>query len=472
MKKVSSISFFLIFLLSLSSCSEDVGYNRAPLIDQVSKTPIEGGYMIRVQAHDLDGDQVSYSFSTNSENITISQQEEEATITGSFQPWTNIKVIGSDQHGGESSSSFLLNRTNTSPLVVALTSEVRPVAVGQVFTIKALASDAERDALQYVFRSNESGIHISPSTINSGVPQAEVTVNATISDSVEFTVEVTDVHGGKGTMNMYLPVFGTPEVVDEIDVITPYAMTFDASNNILIGNRYNRVFVFDLETYSPSPSFVLSNIGSAVNAGVRSLYIDTTTSSHLLYYGVQTKTETYLATQEGASESVWLPNAFAHYITKFTNDRVLIANENDQSIECYNLSGQRQFVWNGPQNMNESFSHIRQIFPDFVHQHLYVADRENNKIRVLDFNGNQIRTIGTNLDIPHGVAYDAEYDVVYVSDTGGNRVLTYRSDGSFMAEVELPDGFVGEPRYILIDKNHKVYIPFFRKNKVLVFEWR
>ena len=89
---------------------------------------------------------------------------------------------------------------------------------------------------------------------------------------------------------------------------------------------------------------------------------------------------------------------------------------------------------------------------------LYVADTYNNRIQVLDNNGNFIRTFGQmgsdpgQFLNPSGIVVDSSTGNIYVADTGNARIQIFNSNGQFLSQFKT--GIIPmEPYFSYIDKS-------------------
>ncbi|MFC5405799.1 PknD [Cohnella soli] len=100
------------------------------------------------------------------------------------------------------------------------------------------------------------------------------------------------------------------------------------------------------------------------------------------------------------------------------------------------------------------------------HDHMYIADTDNNRIVHLDSQGRVQRIITvpeSPLDHPQGVFVDDHGDL-YIADTGNKRVLRLDKDGRIVHEYTRPqsrfiaESFVYEPTKVSVDKRGFVYV--------------
>lgn len=104
-----------------------------------------------------------------------------------------------------------------------------------------------------------------------------------------------------------------------------------------------------------------------------------------------------------------------------------------------------------------SIGNPRQIAYDNVNDLVYVIIRntyrfgsqtEAGEVNVFNSKGSLIRSWGRGLfGIPHGLAFDATSDIVYVGNTGGDKVQAFTAKGQFLAYHDYPD-----PRYMFLYK--------------------
>ena len=105
---------------------------------------------------------------------------------------------------------------------------------------------------------------------------------------------------------------------------------------------------------------------------------------------------------------------------------------------------------------------------------LYVADTKNNRVQVLDGNGQFVREFGTKgpgdgqFNELCGLGVDAQGDV-WVADTWNQRIVHLTSDGKFVANVvDSEHGFFG-PRAVVISKD-RVYVADTGNKRIVRFD--
>lgn len=72
--------------------------------------------------------------------------------------------------------------------------------------------------------------------------------------------------------------------------------------------------------------------------------------------------------------------------------------------------------------IGNNFNKPSSVAVDSQHGYIYVADTENNAVKRMDLNGNNIITISNSFDKPEGLCLDATNTKLYVADTGNNVV--------------------------------------------------
>jgi hypothetical protein len=111
------------------------------------------------------------------------------------------------------------------------------------------------------------------------------------------------------------------------------------------------------------------------------------------------------------------------------------------------------------------FNDPQDLFLDPATSNLLIADTGNNRVVVLDAQGNFLREIGgeaAGLKGPEGVFVDPE-GKIWVADRGNGRVAVFDSDGAFVQQLTKPEssyleGMDFSPSKILVDKRSFVYV--------------
>ena len=120
------------------------------------------------------------------------------------------------------------------------------------------------------------------------------------------------------------------------------------------------------------------------------------------------------------------------YIGDFSNDRILVINEEGEMIDTIGgVTGTEPGEFQGPAGIR------------YLDGKLYVADQFNNRVQVIDLEGNPLLVFGTvgsepgQFLQPIGIEVD-EQENIYVSDSINSRVQVFDKDGNLL-------GIFGEP---------------------------
>ena len=161
---------------------------------------------------------------------------------------------------------------------------------------------------------------------------------------------------------------------------------------------------------------------------------------------------------------LFLPNG-QYLVSDNANRGVMRFNANNTFDKRFGKVGQKK----KPGELNRT----RQLAYDSINKHVYVTDRDNNRIQIFDLQGRYIRGLGdTNsngghLKHPHGIALDLKNKRVYVSDTFNNRIVVYSLSGRYKSEYKE----FKEPRWMAVDQSTgKLYVASHSEDEVGVFE--
>lgn len=178
----------------------------------------------------------------------------------------------------------------------------------------------------------------------------------------------------------------------------------------------------------------------------------------------------FSVTPAGASQKL-SPHGFAFrapgelLISDTANHLIFHCNESLAGISIIKPAGTGQTGLNCP----------RQLAYHPAENRIYVADKFNARIVVMDMNGNVVRKWGKEgtqtgeFKIPHGLILDTSRNLVYVGDTGNNRVQVFDTQGNFKDQWQAAD--FREPRYMTIDAQGRVYVTSYLDRKVAVLEY-
>ena len=122
-------------------------------------------------------------------------------------------------------------------------------------------------------------------------------------------------------------------------------------------------------------------------------------------------------------------------------------------------------VFSGEKLPSGTFLNPKDIFLDTTTDRLLVADTGNNRVVVLDSQGNYVSEIGgeaAGLNAPEGVFVDQKGDI-WVADTGNQRIAVFSPDGVFKQEHKKPDSSYLDdieftPSKLVVDQRGFIYI--------------
>ncbi len=480
MKKIF-ISIFLLFLCI--GCDEEaVDGNRPPVINRIDIShSLQAGmnrYVVDTDATDPDGDNVTYSFETNS-NVAILASTSTALInitqfTGT-PPNIIIKVIADDDKGGIATREFNLITGNKAPVILFYEADKYKLSRGETTKLHALVGDDDGsgDAYSTTFRISSpisSGV-LNISTNNQSLPRASYTGSQTSSENAAIELEAIDTDNNLKASSVLVLEVGTGLVhVDSWDT-TPagaYALDFNSADNLFVTGISNEV----LQLNDSGNIVDTWNVTTLSNVNLRALAVDKRSASGLVFLGSSNGNHDMLAyTQNGnASSSNNITfTGVVHYILHQSDGSMLVSDNASSSYKVVKIvNGQIAQTY----GLGE-LSQPRQISVDPNTGNLYIADRGNNRVRVYASNGNFIRNLfGNNgsFDIPHGVLADRVHDAVFVSDTDNSRIQEFAFDGSFRENYQFNG--VTQPRYTILGPDNRIYITSVPDKKVHIFEYR
>ncbi|GAB4236237.1 MAG: hypothetical protein OHK0028_13120 [Deltaproteobacteria bacterium] len=112
-------------------------------------------------------------------------------------------------------------------------------------------------------------------------------------------------------------------------------------------------------------------------------------------------------------------------------------------------------------------------------ENIYVVDRGNNRIEVLDRRGRFVREWGGRgfgkgfFDNPNAIAIDRAAGVLYVVDTGNHRVQKFDLKGKFLlsfGRLGSSDGDFNKPMDLVADRNGNLYVADTGNNRIQKFD--
>lgn len=477
LRTIIFLTLTLTIILFFSACKKDVGFNRPPIIDKVTLENRPGGTILaQVDASDPDGDPITYTYSHPSKRVILEADEDEVLIKNLPELGAgSLLITVKDDRGGVSTKTIALKAGNQPPAIAVFGSDKRFAVIGEPIKLTVLATDLEKDSLTYSFVTQSADVAFSePKEKSGGFVESIMTINAFTSDSVEVIARVTDNMGGEATTNLFVST-KTLQVVESIPVNGAYAMALNKDGDLFVTSSATTINKIDKETGNKT-SF---NVNLSQGESIRAMAIDTTRTNGMIYLGIYGSGRTRKCNQDGSFLSDWLTRqAQIHYIAHYKGQTFLTADDSRHNLAEYNyLNGSLVNDW-GANPGGQSLINIRQIYPALDRDEIFIADRNNHSIKVFDTHANFLRSWNGSesggpgqFNIPHGVAYDKKYNIVYVSDTGNNRILLYRPNGTYLGKVDTPSN-VTQPRYIVIDKEHSVYVAYTFEGQVLKLVWQ
>jgi len=108
------------------------------------------------------------------------------------------------------------------------------------------------------------------------------------------------------------------------------------------------------------------------------------------------------------------------------------------------------------------FADPQDLFLDPASGNFFVADTGNDRVVVLDAEGDLLLEVTEGLKSPQGVFVDAEGDI-WVADSGNGRVARFAADGTFKAEYTKPESrYLADrefaPSKIVVDRRGFIYL--------------
>lgn len=269
----------------------------------------------------------------------------------------------------------------------------------------------------------------------------------------------------------FVPTFiKTPHLIKQtyFSVNNAYALTLSDSKELYVSDFNNNVYILNLSGkqlrhFTVKDTYIR---GIRSKPGTKEMYIAKWGNEQIQVFNTQgKKLRSFKSTDQ----------AMAHGFVFFPNGEYLVSDNHKEGAVLFNANDTQKsrFIKSG--NKPGELSRPRQLAYDSINKHIYVTDRDNNRIQIFDRQGKYIRGLGdstTNggkFNKPHGIALDLKNKRVYVGDTYNHRIVVYSLDGRYMAEYKDPS--FKEPRWIAVDESTgKVYVASFKANQVGVFD--
>ena len=166
--------------------------------------------------------------------------------------------------------------------------------------------------------------------------------------------------------------------------------------------------------------------------------------------------------------------------TDQNGQRIYVADLDNNRIQV--LDGDGNFIteWGTFGNGDGEFNSPGSIAVDDDHKIVFVADIKNNRIQKFDTEGNFITQWGIlgkgpgEFDHPGDIALDPDEEILYVTDIYNNRIQKFYYDGNYISEwgkFGSRDSEFNRPAGISIDpENNIIYVSDTANNRVQVFD--
>jgi len=174
---------------------------------------------------------------------------------------------------------------------------------------------------------------------------------------------------------------------------------------------------------------------------------------------------------DGAGGAFDTPNGVAAnsthiFVADKNNDRVQIFDSSGNFVDTFGTTGSGNGQFNSPRGIAVNATHI------------FVADATNDDVQIFDLSGNFADTFGTTgsgngqFNGPRGVAVDSN-DRIIVADLGNDRVQIFDSSGNFVLTFGTTgsgDGQFNAPYYVAVDSNDRIIVTDVTNDDVQIFD--
>ena len=205
-------------------------------------------------------------------------------------------------------------------------------------------------------------------------------------------------------------------------------------------------------------------------------------SNHLAIIDTRFCEESEFATESWANESC-SPNARPDNFAVKSDS--LPKNEDSISSDMPNTNYEKDYKlvtkWGSFGKGDGQFNHPASIETDQNGQRLYVADLDNNRIQVLDSDGNYITKWGSfgkgdgQFNHPGDVVVDGNNKFVFVADIENNRIQKFDTEGNFITKwgkLGKDDGKFDHPGDMALNPDKGViYVTDIYNNRVQKFDY-
>jgi hypothetical protein len=222
--------------------------NDAPVLGVISNqiTPEDTPLTVTLSATDVDGDSLTYSAVSSTENITVSVSGSDLTLTPELNFYGNGIIIISADDGTVESNTVTFNLTvtqvNDAPVLADITDQV--ILEDQTASISLSAIDVDGDNLTYSVESDTASVTV---ILNGNIMtfileenfNGTAVITATASDGTEssnmvtFILTVTAVNDAPGDFTLLLPENNaTVYITDDTDLNAGLTFTWEESGNV------------------------------------------------------------------------------------------------------------------------------------------------------------------------------------------------------------------------------------------------
>ena len=164
------------------------------------------------------------------------------------------------------------------------------------------------------------------------------------------------------------------------------------------------------------------------------------------------------------------PDGLRFYIADLDNNRIQVLQGDGDYVDQWGTIGKGNGQFNNPGS----------IAVDDIHKAVFVADIKNNRIEKFDTQGNFITQWGSlgkgsgQFDHPGDIALDPDEEILYVTDIYNNRVQAFYYDGNFVTQwgsFGAGDGQFYRPAGIAINPDDKlIYVSDTVNNRIQEFD--
>ena len=155
----------------------------------------------------------------------------------------------------------------------------------------------------------------------------------------------------------------------------------------------------------------------------------------------------------------------------FTKDGSIIVAGNHR-LQKFTQDGYCQMTVGGASGSEQlQFNSPRGIAAHPVTGDIYIAERGNNRVQVINTDFKFVHSIKSSLNHPHDVAFDSQNNL-YVINNGGHCIDVFTSDGTHLRRFGsegTDEGEVKHPIGIAIDQHDVVYVAENDSHRISLF---